>query len=38
MASGKGVYISENVEEGTQAVKEIFEGKFGEPEQILIEE
>jgi len=38
LASGKGVYISENKEEGTQAVKEIFDGKFGEPEQILIEE
>ena len=38
LASGKGVYISENMEEATQAVKEIFDGKFGETEQILIEE
>ena len=38
LASGKGVYISENINQGTRAVKEIFDGKFGEPEQILIEE
>ena len=38
LASGKGVYISKNKEEAIQAVKEIFDGKFGEPEQILIEE
>ena len=38
MASGKGVYISENKEEGSQAIKEIFDGKFGKAEQILIEE
>ena len=38
LASGKGVYISENKDEGTQAIKEIFDGKFGSAEQILIEE
>jgi phosphoribosylamine---glycine ligase len=38
LASGKGVYISKNKEEGIQAVKEIFNGKFGKAEQILIEE
>ncbi len=38
LASGKGVYISNKKEEGYQAVKEIFDGKFGEAKQILIEE
>ena len=38
LASGKGVYISENIIDGTKAVKEIFGGKFGKAEQILIEE
>ena len=38
LASGKGVYISENKDEGTKAIKEIFDGKFGRAEQILIEE
>ncbi len=38
LASGKGVYISENLEEGKQAVKEIFGGKFGKADQVLIEE
>ena len=38
LASGKGVYIPENKKEGAQAVKEIFDGKFGKAEKILIEE
>ena len=38
LASGKGVYICENKKEGNQAVKEIFEGKFGKAEKVLIEE
>ena len=38
LASGKGVYISENKQEANQAVDEIFNGKFGEAKNILIEE
>ena len=38
MAAGKGVYICENKEESYQAVKEIFDGKFGTAENVLIEE
>ncbi len=38
LASGKGVYIPENKSEGIQAIKEIFNGKFGKADQILIEE
>ncbi len=38
LASGKGVYISENKEEAYKAVDEIFNGKFGEAQNILIEE
>ena len=38
LASGKGVYIPENKKEGAQAIKEIFDGKFGKAEKILIEE
>ncbi len=38
LASGKGVYICENKREGGQAIKEIFDGKFGTAEQVLIEE
>ena len=38
LAAGKGVYISENKLEGNQAIKEIFDGKFGKADQILIEE
>jgi phosphoribosylamine--glycine ligase len=30
LAAGKGVYISENYEEASKAVDEIFNGKFGE--------
>ena len=38
LASGKGVYISENIPEAHLAVDEIFNGKFGEAKNILIEE
>jgi phosphoribosylamine--glycine ligase len=38
LAAGKGVYICENKQESIQAVKEIFEGKFGEAKNVLIEE
>ena len=38
LASGKGVYICENFEESYSAVKEIFNGKFGKANDILIEE
>ena len=38
LAAGKGVYICENIETANQAIKEIFDGKFGSAEEILIEE
>ena len=38
LASGKGVYICDNVEESVNAVKEIFQGKFGDAKNVLIEE
>ena len=38
LAAGKGVYICENKEESYQAVKEIFDGKFGVAKNVLIEE
>ena len=38
LASGKGVYICDNVEESSKAVKEVFEGKFGKTNKVLIEE
>ena len=38
LASGKGVYICANKKEADIAVEEIFNGKFGKAEQILIEE
>ena len=38
LAAGKGVYICENNRDYLQAVNEIFEGKFGKAEKILIEE
>ncbi|WP_075482865.1 phosphoribosylamine--glycine ligase [Candidatus Pelagibacter communis] len=38
LASGKGVYICKNFNEAKVAAKEIFNGKFGFAEQILIEE
>ena len=38
LASGKGVYICENYTQGEDAVHEIFNGKFGNTKNILIEE
>ena len=38
LASGKGVYICEKIEEAKEAINEIFEGKFGEAKNLLIEE
>ena len=38
LASGKGVYICQNFNESIIAVNEIFNGKFGVAEKILIEE
>ncbi len=38
LASGKGVYICKNKEDAINAVEEVFNGKFGNAEQILIEE
>ena len=38
LASGKGVYICKNFEDAKIASKEIFDGKFGYADQILIEE
>jgi phosphoribosylamine--glycine ligase len=38
LASGKGVYICENIEIAKNAVYEIFNGKFGVAKNILIEE
>jgi phosphoribosylamine--glycine ligase len=38
LAAGKGVYICETKKQSEQAVKEIFDGKFGKAKQILIEE
>ena len=38
LASGKGVYICNNLKEGIIAIDEIFNGKFGKAKNILIEE
>ncbi len=38
LASGKGVYICENFTDGKRAVEEIFNGKFGQANELLIEE
>ena len=38
LASGKGVYSCENKNEALNAVKEIFDGKFGKANKLLIEE
>ena len=38
LASGKGVYICENENEANKAVDEIFNGKFGDAKNLLIEE
>ena len=38
LASGKGVYICHNLEQSNVAVEEIFDGKFGKAENLIIEE
>ncbi len=38
LAAGKGVYICETLEQSKKGVEEIFNGKFGNTEEILIEE
>ena len=38
LAAGKGVYICENKNQSKEAVSEIFNGKFGEAKNVLIEE
>ena len=38
LASGKGVYICNNLEQSNIAVEEIFGGKFGKAQNLLIEE
>ncbi len=38
LAAGKGVYICQNINHADEAVKEIFNGKFGIAKNILIEE
>tara|TARA_B100000965_G_C19546826_1_gene738223 strand:- start:294 stop:1559 length:1266 start_codon:yes stop_codon:yes gene_type:complete len=38
LAAGKGVYVCKDIESSKNAVLEIFNGKFGNADQILIEE
>ena len=38
LAAGKGVYICKDMESSKDAVSEIFNGKFGKADQILVEE
>ena len=38
LAAGKGVYICENIQQSFKAVEEIFNGKFGDAKNLLIEE
>ena len=38
LAAGKGVYICNNETEGNNAIEEIFNGKFGDAKNLLIEE
>ena len=38
LASGKGVYICENLNDANEAINEIFDGKFGKAKNVLIEE
>ena len=38
LAAGKGVYICERFDQSSNAVKEIFNGKFGKAKEVLIEE
>ena len=38
LAAGKGVYITKNFKEAENAIDEIFNGKFGKADKVLIEE
>jgi len=38
LAAGKGVYVSKDIESSKNAISEIFNGKFGKADHILIEE
>ena len=38
LASGKGVYICSKIDDALNSIKEIFDGKFGDAKNILIEE
>ncbi len=38
LASGKGVYICEGIKDASLAIKEVFGGKFGRAENLLVEE
>ena len=38
LAAGKGVYICENKDQAKTAIKEIFNGKFGKANSVLVEE
>ena len=38
LASGKGVYICDDLEQSKNAIDEIFKGKFGKAKNVLIEE
>ena len=38
LAAGKGVYICDNIDQSISAVEEIFNGKFGKADEVLIEE
>jgi len=38
LASGKGVFICKNINEAKDAIKEVFNGKFGKAKNLLIEE
>ena len=38
LAAGKGVYICENFKDANTAINEIFNGKFGSSDKVLIEE
>jgi len=38
LAAGKGVYITENIKDAELAINEIFAGRFGKAENLLIEE
>ena len=38
IASGKGVYVCNSIDDANIAITEIFDGKFGKTEKLLIEE